>query len=59
MGGFFLPVLMSLVVGGDIGASRRSARQGSQSSKINRSFCSDQSSGGVTLMYVPKVLVVG
>lgn len=57
-GRFFLPALMSLVAGGDIGISRRSPRQGSQSSKINRSSCSGQSSRGVTLLCVPKVLVV-
>lgn len=47
-GELFLPVLMTLVSGGDTGVSRRSARQGSQSSKINRSSCCGQSSGGVT-----------
>lgn len=49
---------MSLVPGGDTGVSRRSPRQGSQSSKINRSSCSGRSSSGVTLLYIPKVLVV-
>lgn len=49
---------MSLVAGGDISVCRRSSRQGNQSNKVNRSYCSGQSSSEVTVLYLPKVPAV-